>query len=319
MKRVLQFLFLISIIFAYSCTNNKNKDVGEGELKGHISISGAFALYPMAQKWGEEFMKLHPGVKIDISGGGAGKGMMDVLSGMVDLGMVSREVRPDEIKKGAWYLAVTKDAVVPVANASNPYLKEILTRGLTKEQFQKIFLSDKEATWGEVLGNRAGNRINGYTRSDYCGASEMWAKYLGKKQEDLQGTGVYGDPGIAEAVRNDKYGAGYNNVGFAYNIKTRKVNEGLTIIPIDLNADGLLGKDELFYGNLDTLTHAIKKGVYPSPPARELYFVSKGKPSSVLVREFLRFILTEGQKYIQEAGYVNLDEERLNTELKKME
>lgn len=291
----------------------------EGELKGRISISGAFALYPMAQKWGEEFTKLHPEVKIDISGGGAGKGMMDVLSGMVDLGMVSREIRPEEIKKGAWYVAVTKDAVVPVASSSNPYLKEILTRGLTKEQFQKIFLSDKETTWGDILGNRAENRINRYTRSDYCGASEMWAKYLGKKQEDLQGTGVYGDPGIAEAVRNDKFGAGYNNVGFAYNIKTRKVNEGLTVIPIDLNADGLLGRDEQFYGTLDTLTSAIKKGIYPSPPARELYFVSKGEPSSVLVREFLRYILTEGQKYIQESGYVNLDEEQLNAELKKIE
>ena len=59
---------------------------GERELKGSISISGAFALYPMVVTWAEEFKKLHPEVKIDISAGGAGKGMTDVLSGMVDVG-----------------------------------------------------------------------------------------------------------------------------------------------------------------------------------------------------------------------------------------
>ncbi|MCE8429450.1 MAG: hypothetical protein J5U19_13805, partial [Candidatus Methanoperedens sp.] len=51
------------------------------ELEGTISLSGAFALYPMAVRWGEEFQKLHPKVKVDISAGGAGKGMTDTLGG----------------------------------------------------------------------------------------------------------------------------------------------------------------------------------------------------------------------------------------------
>ena len=42
------------------------------ELKGEIQLSGAFALYPMAVKWAEEFRKIHPKVRIDISAGGAG-------------------------------------------------------------------------------------------------------------------------------------------------------------------------------------------------------------------------------------------------------
>ena len=67
------------------------------ELHGTIQLSGAFALYPMAVRWAEEFKKMHPGVQIDISGGGAGKGMTDAISGVVDIGMVSREVYPEEI------------------------------------------------------------------------------------------------------------------------------------------------------------------------------------------------------------------------------
>ena len=79
-----------------------------GELNGNISISGAFALYPLAVKWAEEFQQLHPGVHIDLSAGGAGKGMTDVLADVVDLGMVSREVYPPELEKGALPLPVPR-------------------------------------------------------------------------------------------------------------------------------------------------------------------------------------------------------------------
>jgi phosphate transport system substrate-binding protein len=51
-------------------------------LSGKITMSGAYALYPMAVRWGEEFKKINPGVSFDIQGGGAGKGMTDVLAGI---------------------------------------------------------------------------------------------------------------------------------------------------------------------------------------------------------------------------------------------
>ena len=89
----------------------------------------------MALKWVEEFQKLYPGVRIDVQAGGAGKGIADALAGMVDIGMVSREINPAELEKGAFAVAVTKDAVVPTLSARNPFLKELLARGLKKEEF----------------------------------------------------------------------------------------------------------------------------------------------------------------------------------------
>jgi phosphate transport system substrate-binding protein len=45
----------------------------EEQLSGTISVSGAFALYPMMTVWADEFHKLHPDVEFDVQGGGAGK------------------------------------------------------------------------------------------------------------------------------------------------------------------------------------------------------------------------------------------------------
>lgn len=289
------------------------------QLEGTITISGAWALYPMTVRWAEEFQKQNPGVKIDISAGGAGKGVADALAGVVDLGMVSRDIYPEEINKGAWFIAVTKDAVVPVVNENNPVLKELLSKGVTREIFIEIWITEKIKNWGEIVDKKLPAQINVYTRSDACGAGEVWAKYLGKKQEDLRGVGVYGDPGIAETVRRDALGIGYNNINYAYDVKTRKPLSGLKIIPLDLNGNRKIDPEEKFYETLDELTKAIAEERYPSPPARELYFVSKGKPQKRLVYEFLKWVLTSGQKFVPETGYIKLSEARLKEQLKKLE
>lgn len=287
-------------------------------LKGNISLSGAFALYPLAVKWAEEFKKLHPNVHIDISAGGAGKGITDALAGVIDLGMVSREIHPEELKKGAWAFAVAKDAVVPTINAKNPKIKELLIKGISKEEAGKIFVTGEIKTWGQVLDIQSTIPIHVFTRSDACGAAETWAKFFGKAQENLLGTAVFGDPGLASAIQKDALGIGFNNISYAYDFKTKKPNPGIIVLPIDVNNNGKIDGEENFYNTSTQLISAIAAGKYPSPPARDLYLVSKGKPTNPVVVAFLKFILTEGQKYNVPNGYIGLSKEKLSSNLKKI-
>jgi len=280
-------------------------------LKGKISISGAWALYPMVQKWVEEFTKLYPAVRIDVQAGGAGKGIADALAGMVDIGMVSRDVHPAEVEKGALPIAVTKDAVVGTVNAKNPLLKEISARGAKKEALAGLWITSTVKTWGEVIGTANRTEVQVFTRSDACGAAETWAAYFGMRQEDLQGIGVYGDPGLADAVRRDLLSIGFNNVNFAYDAKTKRPIEGLAILPLDQNGNGKIDPEENVYATRDQICAAIINGKYPSPPARDLYFVTKGVPSSNAVKAFVRWVLTKGQAYVPETGYINLPPDKL--------
>lgn len=288
------------------------------KLQGTITISGAWALYPMVMKWSEEFRKLHPDVRFDISAGGAGKGIADALSDMVDIGMVSREINPAEIQKGAWFIPVTKDAVVPVINQGNPLFREIMKKGIKKTAFARIWLQEEAPTWNELLGGKGSVQIHVYTRSDSCGAAETWAQFMGSKQEDLLGIGVFGDPGLNEAVRKDALGIGFNNINYAYDSSTLKPMTGTAILPIDLNGNGKLDPDESFYGNRDAITRAIAEDRYPSPPARDLYFVCKGRPQKHLVAAFMKWILKQGQKYVPEAGYIALTAAKVNQALVKI-
>jgi len=289
------------------------------DLEGSVTLSGAWALYPMALKWGEEFQKAYPKVRIDIQAGGAGKGIADTLAGVVDFGMVSRGIQPAETDKGAVAFAVCKDAVVATVSERNPLIARILKAGLRRQDFQAIWIDESAKSWEALLGGASGaSPVNAYTRSDACGAAETWAQYLGKKQEDLKGVGVYGDPGLAEAVRRDPLGIGFNNVNYAYDPKTLKPVQGLAVVPIDLDGNGRLDPAEDFYATRDALTAAIARGAYPSPPARELYLVTKGRPAKPAVSAFLKWILTDGQRFVPETGYIALGADRIAEGLKRL-
>jgi phosphate transport system substrate-binding protein len=303
-------LSIIVLIFA-SCSSKARKEQT-------INISGAFAIYPLVVKWTEEYSKLNPDVRFNVSGGGAGKGLADALSGAVDLGMFSREITQIEKDKGTWWVGLTIDAVVPTINSQNPYLEQIKQKGLTKSEFEKVFVTEEITNWGVLLNLEQGEDIVLHTRSDACGAAETWAKYMGKKQEDLKGIGVFGDPGLAEVISKTPFGIGYNNTIFAYDTKTGRKRNGIELIPIDINENGKIDTDEYFYDTFDEILDAIAQGKYPSPPARELYFVSNGKPSKEPVINFMAWCLTEGQKYVKEAGYVPLDNNSINEYLEKL-
>lgn len=283
----------------------------QAELSGSLSLSGAWALYPVALRWAEEFQKIHPGVRIDVQAGGAGKGIADALAGIVDIGMVSREINAAETAKGALAVAVAKDAVVPTISRKNPQLAAILRRGLKREEFSGIWVTKTVTSWSALTASPGKAAIRVYTRSDACGAAETWAAYLGKRQEDLTGVGVYGDPGVAEAVRRDPLGIGFNNVNFAYDPKTKRAVDGLEICPIDLDGNGALDPDESVYATRDDLIRAIAANIYPSPPARDLYFVLKGKPANALLQAFVLWVLADGQEYVPEMGYLPVGPDRV--------
>ena len=325
MKKTQLLLILLTVITILSCNNtstnqnNQTDNSNPTELKGTITISGAFALYPMTAKWAEEFQKIYPKARIDISAGGAGKGMTDALSGIVDLGMFSRAISDVEKAKGVWWVSVTKDAVLPTMNANLKIADQIKKRGVTRDEFIRLFITREIKTWDSFSDQMSKNStINVYTRADACGAAQMWGEFLGKNQESLNGVGIYGDPGMADAVKTDVNGIGYNNIIYIYDINSRKKHANLEVIPIDLNADGQIDENEMFYDSLDEIMAAIKDEKYPSPPARELFFVAKGKPESPVVIEFLKWIITEGQAFVNEGGYVRLSNEKLNSELEKL-
>lgn len=312
-------LVLLALASASCGPSSGGGTTAEGSaVTGTITISGAWALYPMMVQWGEEFQQVYPDVRFDISAGGAGKGMADALSDAVDIGMVSREIYPEEVERGAFWVSVTKDAVFPTVSSSNPVWEQLQGRGLSRDTLIGIFMTGEVTTWGQAVGRPdVTDLIHVYTRSDACGAAETWAAYLGGHQEDLLGIAVYGDPGLLDAVVKDPLAIGFNNLNYAFDMETGQPVLGARVAPIDINDNGVVDPEELYDVKEQAVT-AVGTGQYPSPPARALNLVTHGKPSG-LARTLLAWILTDGQAYVDEAGYIALPSDMIQEELEKLD
>ena len=294
MKKLIIILLVLSFIKISSYAALAEEKVPEGTL----TLSGAWAIYPTAVAWAEAFQNKYPKVKIDVSAGGAGKGATDAIAGLVDIGMVSRDPDPAEIKKGIVPVYILHDAVFPVTSDKNPVLADLLKKGVKKQTWVDIYISGLISTWDQVIGRKADKKIHLYTRSDSCGAAQSWAVYLDKKQEDLRGVGIYGDPGLLEAAKRDPIGVGFNNFSYVFT-REGSVVSGARLVPIDSNENGIADPDEV-YQKREQAIKAIRAGRYPA--TRKNYFFVKGKPAG-LVKEFIEFTLSdEGAKVVDEIG-----------------
>jgi phosphate transport system substrate-binding protein len=324
MKALITVLILctIGIISLSGCTSQQ---------KNTIKVEGAFALQPMMQKWATEYEKTHTNVTIDINANGAGTGMADALKGIANIGMVSRVVNNSEIQQGAFWVSVAKDAVVATMNSDNPVKNIILSRGVTKQQFKDIFITGNISTWGQLVGDaNITDKIIVYTRSDACGAADTWAKFIGKYVQNDIGShipldrisAVNGDNALVAAIQGNRFAIGYDNTGYVY---TKKLTDnsvvpadGVLPVPIDLNGNGTLESKENVYTNRSTMVNAIIGNVYPSPPARLENLATLHKFTGIS-RDFVRWILTTGQQYVLDAGYVPLPQATIDLQLQYLE
>ena len=310
---------LIIALAAAGCRPNEKTAAEKETLQGNISISASFALYPLILKMADEFHKIHPGLRFDISAVGAAKSISDTLNGLADLGGLSRQVHPQEKDRGLWAASVARDAVLAVISEDNPYLPGLMRVGARKDVLARLWMEGGVRTWGDLTGDASASQpVHAYIRADPCGAGEIWAQFLGGQQEDLKGTGVHGDSWMAGAVKKDPLGIGYANLNFAYDASTLAPAAGIRILPLDINENGRVDPEEDFYSTRPQLLGAIASLSYPSPPARDLYLICRGIPPRRAVREFVIWSLTQGQALVPETGYIPLPEPMLKDALRDL-
>jgi phosphate transport system substrate-binding protein len=307
---------IVGIVGLSGCTNQQENTT--------IKVSGAYSLYPMMVVWAQQYHSLHPDINIDVSSGGAGKGMADALAGSVNLGMVSRDVTTAEANQGIVAVAVVEDAVLATINTENPVLNTILEKGLTKQQLREIFINYSISTWGQLVGD-ANNTdpIKVYSRSDPCGAAEAWVKYLGDyTQDDIptieQITKVKGDDSMSKSIAGDPLGIGYSNVNYIYSNSTKAPKEGITVVPLDLNENRTIDPDESFYESRDDVVNAELNNTLPSPPSRLVYLVTLNNFTGA-TKDFVQWILTDGQQYTFANGYGAVPTDILDDQLQILE
>ncbi|MCX6333873.1 MAG: extracellular solute-binding protein [Bacteroidia bacterium] len=309
------FILLLCLSVISGCYSDKSKKPADNkqehsktELSGNFTITGAYALHPLAQEWADDFMKLHPGVKIEVLANGTGQGLNDLIEKKSALAMISRPLLDEEKDAGIWVIPVAKDGVAPIVNQNNPYLDRLLAQGLSTDEFQKIFTTDKPVKWSEILDTTGTEKVMVFSRADESGAEDMMAGFLFKSAADFKGVTVTGDNEMIKSIQENPLAIGFCNFSFAFDGQSGERTENIQVIPFDLDFDNKVDRKEIPFKNLEQAHRSVWLGFYPEMLCRELTFGSMGKPADPAVVEFLRYVLSDGQQEVKNAGICQLND-----------
>jgi phosphate transport system substrate-binding protein len=95
------------------------------------------------------FEQKFPGTLIQTDAKGTDKGILGLLTGVIDIAAISRPLTSQEQSQGLAAIPVAKDVIAIVVGLDNPFRK-----GLTEEQVKDIF-QGKITNWSQVGGQDA--------------------------------------------------------------------------------------------------------------------------------------------------------------------
>ena len=278
---------------------------------GKVVVTGTRFSYPLVEKWIEEFKKEYPNVPFRL----ITRGNLNVDS--ANLMINAHKLHPEEIKGGNYVVNIGRYALLPVANAKNPLVAEWNKKGIKEKQLKKLFFK-KYDPYGEEeeVKEKHKNEYKPtvYTRAQKACAPISFARYFGFEQDDILGKPIGGDDKhLITAIENDTNGITYNNLGFIYDINTRKVKNKLAVVPIDLNGNGKIDEDESFYNNLDDLISRLEKGKITDIPVEYLNisYQSQAVETNKNLNLFLEWVLSKGQQYNHAFGFLDFEPEVL--------
>ena len=311
-KTIIPFLSLVILFGCKSRRSEQNQiklaSESKSEISGNFTITGAYALYPLVRKWSDDFMKIHPSLKIVVTQCGTGQGIDDLEAKKNQLAMISRPLSDEEQTEGIWVMPVAKEGVAPIVNQRNPYIKRILEHGINPQKLIKLFTGNESMTWGELLDTTSKEKAIVFTRADESGAAAVWANFLWKESKDLKGIKVVGDDEMIKRIQGNQLAIGFCNFSYAFDSISGDRIKDIQVMPIDLDFDKSIDRKEVPFSNIKKAHRGLWLGFYPKNLTRELTLGSIGKPTDPGVLEFLNYILTTGQTSVASSGYCELND-----------
>jgi len=311
-----------------------------------IQINGAGATfpYPIYSKWFSEYNKLHPEVEINYQSIGSGGGIRQLTNQTVFFGATDGPMT-DEQQQAApgriLHFPTVLGGDVPVYNI--PGVDAELK--FTGKVLADIFLG-KITKWNDaaIASLNAGVKLPGTDitvchRSDGSGTTYIWVDFLAKVSPEWKqkagvatsvnwpvGIGGKGNEGVAGLVKQTPGSIGYVELVYAlqnkidYGSVQNMAGEFVRCSVDSVTAAAAAAAKLMPKDFRVSITNAPGKGVYPisSFTWLLLYESPKDKQRAKIMVDFMKWALTEGQKYARELGYAPLPESVVALEMEAL-
>ncbi|MBU4272166.1 MAG: phosphate ABC transporter substrate-binding protein [Planctomycetes bacterium] len=280
----------MALVVSLGC--GKRADDGNNGAKKVIRVDGSDTMVNLAQAWAEQYHRKHPGVSVQVLGGGSGVGIASLIDGNCDMANTSRKMKESEIERAKAKrggepkeIIVGYDALAIYVHKDNPL------DSISMEELAAIYGEEGKVTkWSQLgvkEGRLAGQDITRVCRQSSSGTYVYFREVVLGSGKDFKLGSVdqSGSKDVVALVSRTPSAIGYSGMGYhTPDVKMLKVS-----------------KRRGEPGVAPTVDNA-KDDSYPITRPLQIYLI--GEPAGT-VKEYLDWILSsEGQKIVLDLGYV---------------
>jgi phosphate transport system substrate-binding protein len=315
-------------------------------LAAQSQINGAGATFPnpIYTKWFSEYNKLHPDVRINYQSVGSGAGIRQLTNRTVFFGATDGPMTNEQLLAAPGkilHFPTVLGSVVPIYRVDGvpnglkfpgAVLADIFLGRITKWNDPKIASSNPGV-------NLPATDITVVHRSDGSGTTYVWVDYLAKVSPEWKktvgvatavkwpaGVGAKGNEGVAGLVSQTPGAIGYvepvyatqNKITFGdvQNVAGKFVRPS----PESVSAAAAAAAAQMPEDFRVSITNAPGDASYPIASFTWLLFYEnpQDKAQAKVMVEFMKWALTEGQKYTTGLGYSPLPKAVVDLELKAL-
>ncbi|MDR0712019.1 MAG: hypothetical protein LBF67_06725 [Prevotellaceae bacterium] len=263
-----------------------------------IQIEGTKFIHPIVEKWIVEYKKENPDTRINIKA-------TQEKGEHTDLQIVAGTV-PSEDSSAGKVIYVGRYALIPVSNPQNPLLekagkglkkKDLVNLIFEKDMLDEDFDSDEKAKYAATV----------YTRESKSPTAIALAEYFHRSPEKIKGKKVFGDEiYLLNAIRKDKTGITFNTLNYVYDLQSRQLKSEISILPLSLKSKQ---KEALESHNVDRVISLLEEVEVEAIPVENFGLkIRARREDSKEVAHFISWILSHGQKFNHEYGFLTLDD-----------
>jgi phosphate transport system substrate-binding protein len=315
-------------------------------LAAAIQINGAGATFPapIYTKWFSEYNKLHPDIQINYQPLGSGAGVRQITAKTVFFGASDGPMTPEQLLAAPGkilHLPTVLGAVVPIYNIpgvsqeltfSGPVLADIFLGKITKWNDAALTALNPTAKLPAtdiVVAHRSDGSGTTYIWTDYLGkVSPEWMKRVGVNQSPSWPTGVAAakNDGVAAIVSQTPGSIGYVELIYAINTKAaygqvKNMNGKVVKASIEsVTAAAAEAAKNMPADYRVSITNAPGDAVYPISSFTWMLFYQdpKDKAQGKAMVDFMKWALTDGQKFAGEMGYAPIPKNVVDMEMKTL-
>jgi phosphate transport system substrate-binding protein len=330
--KVLSLLAVLLVIATFAAA--------EGQVL--LNAAGATFPYPMYSKWFDVYHQAHPSIQINYQSIGSGGGIRQLLDKTVDFGASDGPMNDDQLKQSSvpiLHFPTVLGADVPSYNL--PGVTAELN--FTPEAIGGIFLG-KITKWNDpaITSANPGVKLPSddivvVHRSDGSGTTYIWTDYLSKISPEWQqkvgkatsvnwpvGLGGKGNEGVAGLVQQTPDSLGYIELIYAIQNKIaygRVKNSSGAFVKADLASVSAAAAAAAKFIPDDfrvSITNPEGKAAYPIASFTWLLIPAKFGDATKrdAVKDFLKWMMTDGQQYCEGLSYAKLPKEVVAKEMK---